>query len=74
MGKFTKDCEDLLKYVGGKENINAVTHCVTRMRFVLADPSKADVDAIEKSQCERDLHAIWTVPGDYRERSVRILQ
>lgn len=48
MGKFTKDCEDLLKYVGGKENINAVTHCVTRMRFVLADPSKADVDAIEE--------------------------
>ncbi|MDD6348656.1 PTS system trehalose-specific EIIBC component [Intestinibaculum porci] len=48
MGKFTKDCEELLKYVGGKENINAVTHCVTRMRFVLADPSKADVDAIEE--------------------------
>ena len=48
MGKFTKDCEDLLKYVGGKDNINAVTHCVTRMRFVLADPSKADVDAIEE--------------------------
>ena len=31
----------------GKENINAVTHCVTRMRYVLADPSKADVKAIE---------------------------
>ena len=47
MGKFTKDAEDLLKYVGGKENINAVSHCVTRMRFVLVDPSKADIDAIE---------------------------
>ncbi len=47
MGKFTEDTKLLLEYVGGKENINAVSHCVTRMRFVLADPNKADVDKIE---------------------------
>ncbi len=47
MGKFTKDAEDLLRLVGGKENISAVTHCVTRMRFVLVDPSFADVKGIE---------------------------
>lgn len=48
MGKFTEQSEQLLKLVGGKENIAAVSHCVTRMRFVLNDPSKADVPAIEK--------------------------
>ena len=48
MGKFENDAKELLKYVGGKENISAVTHCVTRMRFVLNDPSKADKDLIEK--------------------------
>lgn len=47
MGKFQEDAEKLLKEVGGKENIAAVTHCVTRMRFVLNDPEKADVKAIE---------------------------
>ncbi len=47
MGKFTQDATDLLKYVGGKENINAVSHCVTRMRFVLADPKKANIKKIE---------------------------
>lgn len=47
MAKFEKDAKKLLEYVGGKENIQAVTHCVTRMRFVLADPKKADIDAIE---------------------------
>lgn len=47
MGKFTQDATKLLELVGGKENISAVTHCVTRMRFVLVDPSKADVPAIE---------------------------
>ncbi|MBO7702915.1 MAG: PTS system trehalose-specific EIIBC component [Solobacterium sp.] len=47
MGKFQEDASRLLEYVGGKENINAVTHCVTRMRFVLADPNKASIKDIE---------------------------
>ena len=51
MGKFSNECKELLTYVGGKENISAVTHCVTRMRFVLKDTSKADKDAIEKIKC-----------------------
>ena len=48
MGKYQADAEKLLTFVGGKENIAAVTHCVTRMRFVLNDPSKADEKAIEE--------------------------
>lgn len=48
MGKFSQDASELLKQVGGKENIQAVSHCVTRMRFVLVDPDKANVKAIEK--------------------------
>lgn len=48
MGKYTEESRELLKYVGGKENIAAVSHCVTRMRFVLKDPGKADKEAIEK--------------------------
>ena len=47
MGKYQQDAKLLLEYVGGKENIAAVSHCVTRMRFVLNDPAKADVAKIE---------------------------
>lgn len=47
MAKFTKDATSLLEYVGGKDNIRAVTHCVTRMRFVLVDEKKADIKKIE---------------------------
>ena len=47
MGKYTQDAQQLLRLIGGKENIAAVSHCVTRMRFVLNDPSKADGEAIE---------------------------
>lgn len=48
MGTYTDECRKLLELVGGKDNIGAVSHCVTRMRFVLNDPKKADVEAIEK--------------------------
>lgn len=47
MGKFEKDAQVLLAAIGGKENVSAVTHCATRMRFVLNDDKKADVKAIE---------------------------
>ncbi|WP_429968954.1 PTS system trehalose-specific EIIBC component [Enterococcus sp. AZ136] len=48
MGKYRDDAEKLLEYVGGKENIAAVTHCATRMRFVLNDQTKANEKAIEE--------------------------
>lgn len=53
MGKYSEDGRKLLEYVGGKENVAAVSHCVTRMRFVLNDPAKADVKAIEALSCAK---------------------
>lgn len=47
MGKFESQAKELLTAIGGKENIKAVTHCATRMRFVLNDNSKTDVSKIE---------------------------
>ena len=47
MGKYTQDAAKLLELVGGKENIAAVSHCITRMRFVLNDPALANIEAIE---------------------------
>ena len=40
MGKFERDAREMLEAIGGKENIAAVTHCATRMRFVLNDYRK----------------------------------
>ncbi len=48
MGKYQQDAAQLLELVGGKANIAAVSHCITRMRFVLNDPKKADIPGIEK--------------------------
>lgn len=47
MSKYTEPAKELLNYIGGKDNIAAVTHCATRMRFVLIDPGKANIEKIE---------------------------
>lgn len=47
MVDFNKDAKDLLEYIGGPDNISAVSHCATRMRFVLNDPAAANIKKIE---------------------------
>ncbi|GAE26125.1 PTS system [Halalkalibacter wakoensis JCM 9140] len=48
MSKYTDAAKQLLEHVGGSENISVVTHCATRMRFVLNDPKKADIKKVEE--------------------------
>ena len=47
MAKYTELAEDILKHVGGKQNVNSLKHCVTRLRFDLKDESKADDDYLK---------------------------
>ncbi len=42
MGEYTQAAQDIIKAVGGRENIRAVTNCVTRLRFALVDEAKVD--------------------------------
>lgn len=43
-----QNIDKLVEYIGGRENIATVTHCITRLRFVLNDESKVDAKAIEE--------------------------
>lgn len=63
MGKFEKDATKLLEYVGGRDNVSAITHCATRMRFVLVDPKKADEKKIEDLDSVR---GIFTNAGQFQ--------
>ena len=47
MAKYSELAEDILKHVGGKQNVNSLKHCVTRLRFDLKDESKADDDYLK---------------------------
>lgn len=46
--RYQASAEQLLKLVGGSENIISAAHCATRLRLVLKDESKANVDEILK--------------------------
>lgn len=63
MSKFKDDVVALVPLLGGKENINAVTHCATRLRFVLNDPSKADIEKIEELKFVR---GSFTTAGQFQ--------
>jgi trehalose PTS system EIIBC or EIIBCA component len=44
--EYSKEAKQIIEAVGGKDNIAAVTHCVTRLRFALNDESKVDSEAL----------------------------
>ena len=44
---YNKVAKDILDNVGGKANVKQVTHCFTRLRFVLRDESKAKKEVVE---------------------------
>lgn len=47
---FEKVAEELIKYSGGAGNISSVTHCMTRLRFIIKDTSKVDLKKINATK------------------------
>ena len=45
--KYQEMIKEILIHIGGEANIESVTHCMTRLRFVLKDDSKADSSAVK---------------------------
>lgn len=39
--------KEILKHIGGKENIKSIEHCATRLRIIVNDKTKIDEKAIE---------------------------
>ena len=63
MAKYEKQVKELLEFIGGKENIRAVSHCMTRMRFVLEDAGRADEGRINAIDCVK---GTFTQAGQYQ--------
>lgn len=47
MGKYEKLAKQIVENVGGASNINALAHCITRLRFQLKDESKANDEVLK---------------------------
>lgn len=63
MGKYDNEVRQLLTLIGGRENIQAVSHCMTRMRFVLVDEKMANEEAIQAISCVK---GTFTQAGQYQ--------
>jgi PTS system beta-glucosides-specific IIC component len=50
MADYSKLAKDIVEHVGGEENVNSLTHCITRLRFKLKDESKADTETLKNMQ------------------------
>ena len=46
-GKYDLLAKSIIKNVGGKSNVNGLTHCITRLRFKLKDESKANTEVLK---------------------------
>ena len=45
---YNQIAKDILQNVGGQENIDNLTHCFTRLRFVLKDEAKVNKEGLER--------------------------
>ncbi|MGX7263014.1 beta-glucoside-specific PTS transporter subunit IIABC [Enterococcus crotali] len=50
MAKYTELASTLIELIGGKKNVTAAWHCVTRLRFNVKDDSKIRIDAIKNTK------------------------
>lgn len=53
----------IIHNVGGKENINSLTHCITRLRFKLKDESKANTEVLSNTE---GIIKVLTANGQYQ--------
>ena len=47
MGKYQELAADIVRNVGGRENVAGLVHCITRLRFTLKDESLANDDVLK---------------------------
>ena len=44
---YRKSAQDVLRLIGGKENLISAAHCATRLRLVIADNKKCNKEALD---------------------------
>lgn len=48
--KYTALAKSIVELVGGKDNVESLTHCITRLRFILKDESKANTEMLKSTE------------------------
>ncbi|MCT2347218.1 beta-glucoside-specific PTS transporter subunit IIABC [Niallia taxi] len=61
--KYEQLAKDIIENVGGKENVNSVVHCITRLRFKLKDEGKANTEVLKNMD---DVITVMKSGGQYQ--------
>lgn len=61
--KYEQLAKDIIEQVGGRENVNSVVHCITRLRFKLKDENKANTEALKSMD---DVVTVLKSGGQYQ--------
>lgn len=61
--KFERESEEIIKLIGGKENVVSLVHCATRLRFKLKKTSAANKAELEKM---KDVLSVVNSGGQYQ--------
>lgn len=61
--KFEREAEEIIKLVGGKDNVVSLVHCATRLRFKLKSTSVANKAELEKM---KDVLSVVNSGGQYQ--------
>ena len=48
--KYENLAKEIIKNIGGKENVSSLTHCITRLRFKLKDERKANTYVLKNME------------------------
>ena len=56
--KYIRISEEILKNIGGKENLQGVAHCATRLRLVLEDNSKANMEKLDNIELAKGVFIV----------------
>lgn len=56
--QYGDEALDIVAAIGGMENIDAATHCVTRLRFALKDEDKVNQEALEEMSIVKGSFAV----------------
>lgn len=63
MGKYNQLAKSIIENIGGKENIQSLTHCITRLRFKLKDENLANDDVLKGME---DIVTVMKSGGQYQ--------
>jgi beta-glucoside PTS system EIICBA component len=61
--KYEQLAKQIIEHVGGRENVNSVVHCITRLRFKLKDEEKANTEALKNMD---DVVTVLKSGGQYQ--------